>query len=368
MRAHQLTYGMIPGDAISAHALEIDARLRAWGYQSAIYAQYVAPELRERVRPDAEFVPYLGAKDDLLIYHYAIFSSNLRLFRAARGRRLVIYHNITPPHFFRQWDAGLALQCQLGRLGLRWLAAADWGVGDSDFNRQELVAAGFPADKAEVLPIFLRQAGPQARPVNETLRSQLRQQGVVNWLTVGRVVPNKAIDDILRLFHVYQRYINPDSHLYIVGSRYLPAYDAQLEVLVADLGLGAHITFTGRVPEADLTAYYQSADLYVVASQHEGFCVPVIESMHFGVPVLARNAAAVPETLGQAGVLFNHLGYEQVAEMAHLLVTDTALREQVIRKQRERLQAFSPERTERTLSRLLHRLGLPAGSEPPAGE
>lgn len=368
MRAHQITYGMMMGDAISTHALEIDARLRAWGYQTAIYAQHIAPEMTGQIRPDVEFVPHLTAKDDFLIYHYSIYSPNVRLFRAARGRRLVVYHNVTPPHFFRPWDATLALQCQLGRLGVRWLAEGDWGVGDSEFNRQELVEAGFPAAKTGVLPIFLRPASFQARSINEALRSQLRQRGVINWLTVGRVVPNKAIEDLIRIFYVYNRYINPDSHLYIVGSRYLPKYDTELEALVAALGLAARVTFTGRVTEADLATYYQAADLYLVASHHEGFCVPVIESMYFEVPVLARNASATPETLGPAGVLFNHLGFEQVAEMAHLLVTDVTLRNQVIRKQLERLQEFSPERTERTLSQLLRRLGLPAGPVPTGKE
>lgn len=361
MRAHQITYGMMPGDAISTHALEIDARLRAWGYQTTLYAHHIAPELTGRVCPDTEFLPHLGAKDDLLIYHYSIYSPNVRFFQAARGRRLLIYHNITPPHFFRRWDATLALQCQLGRLGLGWLADGDWSVGDSDFNRQELIKAGFPAEKTGILPIFLPQSSFQTRSVNDGLRLQLRKPGMINWLTVGRVVPNKAIEDIIRIFYLYNHYINSVSHLYIVGSRYLPQYDAQLEALVAALGLATHVTFAGRVTEADLAAYYQAADLYLVASHHEGFCVPVIESMYFGVPVLARNATATPETLGEAGVLFNHLGYEQVAEMAHLLVSDQVLRAQVIRKQRERLQDFDPKRTERALSDLLHRLGLPGG-------
>jgi glycosyltransferase involved in cell wall biosynthesis len=187
-------------------------------------------------------------------------------------------------------------------------------------------------------------------------RERLRQPGIVNWLTVGRVAPNKAIEDVIRLFYIYCQHINPQSKLYIVGSRYVRSYDAALDALVADLGLGGDVVFAGRVSDAELAAYYQAADLYVVASYHEGFCVPLIESMHYGVPVLARKAAAVPETLGESGVLFTELGYEQVAEMAHLLVADEALRRQVIRKQAERLVALRPEQAEAALQGALAHL------------
>ena len=142
------------GDAISNHVLEIDARLRAWGYETAIYAQHIAPEMSGRVRPDSEFVSYLDAADDLLIYHYSIYSPNLRLCRAARGQRIVIYHNITPPEFFRGWDEDQAQACEAGRQALQTLSQCDLALGDSEFNRQELIAAGFKADRTSVLPIF----------------------------------------------------------------------------------------------------------------------------------------------------------------------------------------------------------------------
>lgn len=353
MRVHQMAYGMMMGDAIANHALEIDARLRAWGYETAIYAQHVAPEMVGRVRSDADFAPHLHARDDLLIYHYSIYSPNTRLFRAARGRRLLIYHNITPPHFFRRWDAGQALLCEAGRRALHTLRDCDLALGDSEFNRQELIEAGFSPEATGVLPIFLPK-------LPDAPRARAGDSGTVNWLTVGRVVPNKAIEDVIRIFYVYHRFINAHSRLDIVGSRYLPTYDAQLDRLVAGLGLAECVVFVGRVSDAELAAYYRAADLYVSASFHEGFCVPLIECMHFGVPILARKAAATPETLGDAGVLFTDLGYDRVAEMAHLLTTDRGLRQRVIQKQKERLQALGPDRVEAALVQALNRLGMPA--------
>jgi glycosyltransferase involved in cell wall biosynthesis len=359
VKIHQISYGLIPGDAISNHVLEVDRRLRAWGLESYIYAQHVAPELAGRIRPDGEYVPYLRDSEDLLIYHYGIYSPNLRYFRATYGRRILVYHNITPAHFSRGWDREQELLCDAGRRALPSLAECDLALADSDFNRLELVEAGLPEQKTDVLPIFLNQSHFDAAPTVEPLMAAIRQPGMTNLLTVGRVAPNKAMEDIIRIFAVYHRAINPNSRLYIVGSRYLPVYDAALDALVADLDLEDAVVFAGLVTAfGELKTYYQAADLYLHASHHEGFCVPLIESMYFGLPILARRAAAVPETLGTSGILFNRLGYEEVAEMAHLLITDKALRAQVVSRQRERLQHLSPSRVETKLRKLLVHLGV----------
>jgi hypothetical protein len=128
---------MMMGDAISNHVLAIDARLRAWGYETRIFAQHVGPEMSGRSQPDREFLPYVAEDDDLLIFHYSIYSPNTRMFRACRGRRLLIYHNITPGHFFVPWDSIQATLCEIGRSTLGLLNEADFAVGDSEFNRQE---------------------------------------------------------------------------------------------------------------------------------------------------------------------------------------------------------------------------------------
>jgi len=362
MRVHQLYCAAIPGDAIGNLILELDLRLRSWGFESFIFAQHIDPEMAGRVRPDHEYLSYLHAADDLLIYHYGLHTSNVRYFQAARSRRLLMYHNITPAHYFRGWDRELELLCDIGRRTLPSLIDCDLAVGDSDYNRRELVAVGFPAEKTDVLPLALLLSRFETLPAEQGLLEDLRREGLVNFLTVGRVAPNKAIEDVIRIFYIYHQAINPRSRLYVVGSRYLPAYDRALDALVAGLELGDAVRFTGPVFDPQvLKAYYQAADLYLCASYHEGFCVPLLESMYFGVPVLARKAAAVPETLGDAGVLFSRLGYAEVAEMAHMLVTDQALKAQVVARQQERLQEMAPSRVETRLQHLLARLGvLPA--------
>lgn len=363
MRVYQLGHGAIPGDAVTQHVLEIDRCLRAWGFETEMFAQHVAPEFERLVRPDAEFSRYLQRQEALLIYHYSIYTPNVRLFREFQGPKILVYHNITPAHFFRPWDRRQALLCDAGRRALSGLTSCALGLGDSEYNRRELVAAGFAPERTGILPIFLQVDGFDGVAEDARLLERLRAGDAVNFLTVGRVVPNKALEDVIRVFAVYHRAINPRSRLYVVGSRYVRAYDAQLDALVEELGLSGAAVFTGRASLAELKTYYRAADVYLTASHHEGFCVPLIESMYFGVPIIARQAAAIPETLGDAGVLFTRLGHVEVAEMAHLLATDADLRARVIATQSERLQAFAPQRVEERLRAALRRVGFAPAAE-----
>lgn len=358
MRIHQLVSSMSPGDATSNHVLEIDKRLTEWGFESHIFAQHRHPEVTHQVRPLSEIRPYLTQKEDVLIYHYGIFHFSLHLFQTAQCRRVLIYHNITPAEFFAGWDKNNQNNCNLGRLSLQRLHDCDLAIGDSDFNRQELVAEGFDALKTAVVPIFLPVDTWNVLPVDTNLQKTMQQRHTTNWLTVGRVAPNKALEEVIRLFYVYKNQINEQAHLYLVGSQSLPTYLQALQALVADLNLTDAVSFPGRVSDSQLKTYYQNADLFISASYHEGFCVPLIESMFFGLPILARNATAVPETLGQAGILFNQLGYLETAHAAHLLVTDTAVRQQIIATQKERLNAFLPQTVETKLREALQKLGI----------
>lgn len=364
MTVHQLYVAATPGDAIGNHMLWIDAKLRDWGLDTALYAQHIAPELAGRIRPDHEFLAALHAPaarpDDVLLYHYGLYTPNVRYYQAAQGRLRTIlsYHNITPAHFFRGWSPELELLCDTGRRTLPGLVGADLALGDSEYNRQELVAAGFPAAQTAVMPLFSQHADLAAQPVDAPLLDQLRAGGIANFLTVGRVAPNKAIEDAIRIFAVYHHTLNPRSRLYVVGGRLLPAYDAALDALVDRLNLAGAVCFPGVALGGTLKAYYQAADLYLCASHHEGFCVPLVESMFFGVPILAHAAAAIPETLGDAGVLYTRPDYAQLAEMAHLLLTDAALRARVIARQRERLADLAPDRVEARLREVLNSLDV----------
>ena len=349
---------MALGDATSNHILEIDKRLKKWGFNSHIYAQHVEGDLRNQIRTLPELRPYLQHKEDLLIYHYGIFHFSSYYFQAAQSRRMLIYHNITPGQIYAQWDKYNLKNCHLGRVVLQQLGPCDLAVGVSDFNRQELIDSGFAAENTAVIPIFLPIDTWESLPTDMTLQASLRDQEKVNWLSVGRIAPNKALEEIIRLFYVYKNQINPHAHLYLVGSQSIKTYVAALQELVAALDLTDHISLPGRVSDQQLKTYYQNAHLFISTSNHEGFCVPLVESMFFGLPILARNATAVPETLGQAGVLFNRLGYLEVAQMAHLMITDASLRQQIIATQKQRLKAFLPDIVEHHLKSALSKIGI----------
>ncbi len=355
MRIHQIAPSVAFGDAISNHIFEMDARFRQWGHEAQIYVQ-----LPKAVHPDRvpvhsyeDLEPFLSNKDNLFIYHYGIYHPSIELLQQAQGRKILIYHNITPAHFFAGWNDHNESICNIGRTYLQCLVDCDLGIGDSEYNRQELVAVGFVEEDTAVLPIFLTLDTFKSISLDENLARTMQQNKQTNWLAVGRIVPSKAIENLIRIFYVYRTYLNPNAHLHIVGSSHITKYKALLLELIAELNLNDHVTFPGKVSEAQLKTYYKTADLYITASQHEGFCVPLIESMYFDLPILAHNSSAIPETLGEAGILFSNLGYEEVAAMAHLILSDPHLKQQIIAAQQKRLQTFAPDHVEATLAMIL---------------
>ena len=338
------------GDAIGDSARRMRDMLRGQGHQSDIFALTIDEELRADIRafadPDA-------TRGDITIFHFALPSPMTDAFRRLEGRRVLQYHNITPASFFASYSPGLFRLAALGRQELTTLVGhVDLALGDSEFNRQELESLGFAP--TGVLPIAVdtgRITNAPRRPALEKILGD----GLINILFVGRIVPNKCIDDHIRLAEVYKRYVDNYYRFIFVG-RYdgVPSYYAQVRALIAEYRmLPDRFWFTGPVPDEDLGAFYRWADAYVSLSEHEGFCVPLIEAMAADVPVLAYAAGAVPETLGGAGLLFAPKDLEVAAEMLGLLVYDRPLRNRVLEGQRERLRDFAPQRVEARLTAAL---------------
>jgi glycosyltransferase involved in cell wall biosynthesis len=277
-------------------------------------------------------------------------------FARLRGAKVLQYHNITPAAFFAPYDAGLFRLAALGRRELATLAGrVDLALGDSDFNRQELEALGF--QRTGVMPIAVnteRITGAPRRPALERILAD----GLINILFVGRIVPNKRIEDHIRLAEMYKRYVDAYYRFIFVG-RYdgLPRYYAQIRALIEQYEmLPDRFWFTGPVPDEDLAAFYRWADVYVSLSEHEGFCVPLVEAMAADVPIVAYAAGAVPETLGGAGLLFSPKDLEVAAELMGSVVYDRKIRAGVLEGQRRRLQDFAPEQIERRLMQMLESL------------
>src|SRR5262249_32808708 len=261
------------------------------------------------------------------LFHFSIGSAAGPLIYHAPDRLVSIYHNITPAHWFMGFHPHLAGLCYHGRRELETFAQRSaLGLGDREYNRRELVAAGFA--RTGVLPIVL-DLDAYRRPPSPVVR-RLYRDGKTNILFVGRIIPNKKIDDLVRVFTIYKRYLDPQSRLLLVGDyRGTERYYDRLVEMVRALRVD-DVVFTGHVDEDDLYAYYAVADLFLCLSEHEGFCVPLQEAMSFGIPVVAYDAGAVAETLHGGGVLLKEKQPEVVAEIVARILRDPALRAAVL--------------------------------------
>jgi L-malate glycosyltransferase len=342
------------GDAIGDSARRVRDLIRAAGHDSELYALTIDDDLREEVVPFGDAAARQG---DITIFHFALPSPMTEAFASLTGVRVLQYHNITPASFFAAYDRQLFRLAALGRRELRQLVGrVDLALGDSEFNRRELEALGFAP--TGVMPIAVnteRITGAPRRPALEKILGD----GLINILFVGRIVPNKRIEDHIRLAEVYKRYVDSYYRFVFVG-RYdgIPRYYSMIRALILQYRmLPERFVFTGAVPDDDLAAYYRWADAYVSLSEHEGFCVPLVEAMAADVPVLAYAAGAVPETLGGAGVLFAPKDLELAAEILGTLVYDRAVREDILEGQRRRVRDFAPERIQTHLTRVLAGLG-----------
>jgi glycosyltransferase involved in cell wall biosynthesis len=341
------------GDAIGDSARLMRDAFRRWGFAADVYALELDDDLVGDGRSWADWRP--GGPGDVVILHYALPSPLTAALRQHPGRRVLLHHNITPPEFFAGYDDEMVRICTLGRTELSGLAPhVELGLADSEFNRLELEAAGFR--RTGVLPIYLDFAR-YGQPPSPVLARMLRD-GSANVLFVGRLSPNKRHEDLIRLVSYWKQFIAPDVRLLLVGK--LPQrngyYDALQRLMYEEALTPADVVFTGHVSHADLLACYASAGVFVSMSEHEGFGVPLVEAMLMGVPVLAFRAAAVPHTLGEAGIQFDQKAIPEVAELAHRLATDQALRRAVIAGQRRRLPAFAPAAVEAALRSYLESL------------
>jgi|TARA_B100001964_G_scaffold239128_1_gene305908 glycosyltransferase involved in cell wall biosynthesis len=340
------------GDAIGDSARRVRDMLRALGHDADIFALTIDEPLRHEIRP---FDDEGATRGDLTIFHYALPSPMTEAFASVSGRRILQYHNVTPAHFFAAHDPALFRLAVLGRRELATLAGrVDLALGDSDYNRRELEELGF--NDTGVLPIAV-DTDRMARLPKQPALERMLDDGLANILFVGRMVPNKKIEDHIRLAEHYKRYVDADYRFIFVG-RYdaVPRYFAMVQALMTELKMPAdRFWFTGGVPEADLATFYRTASAYVSLSEHEGFCVPLLEAMAADVPVLAYAATAVPETLGEAGVQFAPKNLEYAAELLGLLVYDDDLRASVLAGQRARLADFSDAAMRARLARLIAR-------------
>jgi glycosyltransferase involved in cell wall biosynthesis len=352
MNVHQFLTSYSYGDAIGNEALEIRDFLRSQGIGSEIFTLHFHPRYANQVRNYLEYDRF-SAPANTVIYHFSIGSPVTKRFLRLRDRKVIIYHNITPYQFFLDYHRILAKDCFKGRLELNSLAGqVDLALGDSEYNRRELVEAGFK--ETGVLPLVMDFAKFDL-PVLPVFR-EMFADGKTNILFVGRVIPNKKVEDVIKTFHLYQAHFNPESRLFIVGEyRGFERYVSALRELIAGLGV-RDIHFSGHVPLAEMVSYAKLSHLYLHLSEHEGFCAPVLESFHLGIPVVAFDAGAVGETMNHGGVLVVRKDLLGVAGVCHEILSRPELKAAVLAGQGKALEKYLRPRTGKILLDNLRRL------------
>lgn len=359
---HQLVAGFARGDAISQEAVILRDLCRGMGMTSDIFAP------PDRITADAadecRSLELLRNKPvDILIGHYATTSPFEDVWLNSAARKVLLYHNITPAEYFMPFDAILAAQLRVARERLPSIIQrvdAVWAV--SEFNAVELRQAG--AGTVRVFPLVFDS---RRMDLSATAACRGLQPDMTNILHVGRIAPNKCLEELIAAFACYNRNINAGSRLVIVGSeRAVPAYFMMLRMYAAELGV-EEVCFERYVLPEELPSYYAAADLYVCASRHEGYCLPLIEAMYKGVPVIARNVGGVPEAMGGAGVLFDELPATGLAALFDRVISDDALRAEILSSQRVRIETIMRRPARNELRMLLEEVVAnprPANGQP----
>jgi len=340
------------GDAIGDSARAVRDLLLGQGHDAGIYALHIDDDMRGDARPFADGAASAG---DVTILHFAVPSPMTEAFARLPAGRVLQYHNITPARFYAPYDPGIYRLAVVGRRELASLAGrCDLALGDSEYNRRELEALGFA--ETGVFPVAVDLGRITDAPRTPALEKWLND-GLTNFLFVGRIVPNKKVEDIIRLAEHYKRYVDAHYRFIFVGrDEGVPRYTNMLRALVAELGwLPDRFLFTGGVPDRELAAYYRCSSVYISMSEHEGFCVPLLEAMATDLPILAYSCTAIPDTLGGAGVQFAPKDFEHAAELLGMLAFDDGVRASVVEGQRRRLAQFTAGRIDSELRQLLER-------------
>ena len=326
---HQVLATLGYGDAIGHEVLGIQRALQSAGVTSEIFVETADRRLEHLTTDYREMVGSI-TPGDVLIHHFSIGSRASRTAYAMPGRMVLVYHNITPPEYFLGVHKDLVKLCFRGRRELTaYTSRCDLALGDSEYNRAELETLGFR--DTGVLPVVPDFSHLDVPP--DTMTSSAFDDGWTNVLFVGRVIPNKKLEDVIRAFHVYRTRHNPRSRLLFVGSYSgFEKYFAMLQALISRLGT-PDVHFLGHVSNEELTAFYDVADLFLCASEHEGFCVPLVESFYKRVPVLAFAATAVPATMDGGGVLYDTKDPFDVARLMAAILDDQDLEQAIVASQ-----------------------------------
>ncbi len=342
------------GDAIGNSAYGFHRFLLHKGIESRIIAMTCDQCLLEHA---VLFDEYLKnpTPNSLKILHFAIPSELTDFFLHTNGKKAMIYHNITPPHFFTDFSDHLVRFTTQGRIHLARLADCfDTSIAVSHFNARELLALNFK--NVQVSPLLINLEDYDCP--HSTAYYKLLDDERKNIIFVGRITPNKKIEDLIKVLFFYKKYLSPSIRLIVAGNTHtLPRYFFAVRDLASRFYLSSEdIFFTGHIPLAELLSVFRLGDVFLSMSEHEGFCLPLIESSYFQVPIVAYDAGAVAETLAGSGILFKEKQIPTVAGLVEKVLYDEPLREKMQAFQHQRIQKYREDSKPEKLLALLQEL------------
>jgi glycosyltransferase involved in cell wall biosynthesis len=343
---HQFVPMLHRDDAVGRHTLRLRDLLVARGITSRIYVEMTDPETAHETQPFPEYAD-VAAAGDILVYQFATASAMAPWLDGRRERLAVNYHNVTPPEFYAAWNNPMARHQLRATQELAVLAPrTTLAIAVSAFNEGELQRAGY-ARTAVVPPAAM---APTARAAMKNGGAPAGRDQGTRWICVGRVAPNKGIELALMALLVARAHHDPAATLRVVGRPVVPAYTRALLRFARELGVRDAVTFTGQLSDADLVTAMTGSDALVMASGHEGFGVPVLEAMEIGLPVVANRAGALPEIVGDGGLLVDATDPYALAGAVARVATDADLRAELAQASTRRLEALDlPSAGDRTI-------------------
>jgi glycosyltransferase involved in cell wall biosynthesis len=356
-RIHILTPAILPGDAVSNDVLGMLRWFRQRGFEAHVYTSRAHWSLRQKVRPLDRYHKYLRRRTDVMIYHHSVgWPAGSALFQETQNRKVLRYHNVTPPEFYCPYNVLFAHFCAKGVRETRRLLALgpEWFLADSEFNARGLTALGVDPELCRAVPPFHRIGTLDALPLDNALAAELQERK--NLLFVGRLAPNKGHLHLIRALAYYRHHLAGQAHLVLVGGLNpgLNNYCEELHEEARRHRLHDYVHFAGRVSNRQIRTYYTHASIFLCASEHEGFCVPLTEAMYYGIPVVAYGGSAVADTLGDTGLVWEAPTPAVFAESIREIEARPGLREALTRNQRARFDAhFAINVIERRLDEAL---------------
>lgn len=345
-RVIQLVSSLNYGDAVGNDVVAFKKALAEAGYVTEIFTEAISPKFPPDIAKHYRLMPTLD-EDDIVIYHFASQCVLTDVVKNLRCKIILRYHNITPPSFFEGYDDNAVKACSVGLEQVSDIKnRVDYCLPVSEYNKADLIEMGYTCPMT-VMPILIRFSDYEAKPGQSVIDRY--SDGVTNILFVGRVAPNKKFQDVISAFAEYKNTYDKSARLFLVGSfGEGDKYYNELLQHIESLGV-KDVIFPGHIPFADILAYYSVADAFLCMSEHEGFCVPLVEAMYFHVPVVAYASSAIPSTLGGSGVLLENKSFKTAAAEVNKIVSDKALKNEIVAKQDIRLRDFSAEVIKKSL-------------------